>query len=96
MTKDQLLQPHIAEILRLAAKHGVHNIRVFGSVARGDADAKSDVDLLVELEAARNLLDLGGLQMDLERLLQRTVDIVTERGLRDRLRAGVLKEAVPL
>ena len=96
MTKDQLLQPHVAEIRRLAAKHGVRNIRVFGSVARGDADAESDVDLLVELEAGRNLLDLGGLQMDLESLLQRRVDVVTERGLRDRLRAGVLKEAVPL
>ncbi len=96
MIKDRLLQHHHAEIHRLAAKHGVRNIRVFGSVARGDAEAKSDVDLLVELEPGRNLLDLGGLQMDLESLLQCPVDVVTERGLRDRLRAHVLKEAVPL
>lgn len=96
MMKDQLLQPHVAEIRRLAAKHGVRNIRVFGSLARGDADTESDVDLLVELEPGRSLLDLGGLQMELESLLQRSVDVVTERGLRDRLRARVLKEAVPL
>jgi predicted nucleotidyltransferase len=96
MIEDRLLQHHPAEIHRLAAKHGVHNIRVFGSLARGDADARSDVDLLVELEPGRSLLDLGGLQMDLEALLPRRVDVVTERGLRDRLRARVLKEAVPL
>lgn len=96
MMKDRLLQRHRAAIHRLAEKHGVRNIRVFGSVARGDAEAKSDVDLLVELEPGRNLLDLGGLQMDLESLLQCPVDVVTERGLRDRLRAHVLKEAIPL
>ncbi len=96
MTKDQLLQPHVAQILHLAARHGVRNVRVFGSLARGDADADSDVDLLVELEPGRSLLDLGGLQMELEGLLRRRVDVVTERGLRDRLRDRVLKEAVPL
>lgn len=96
MRKDQLLQPHLAEILDLAAKHGVRNIRVFGSLARGDADADSDVDLLVELDAGRSLLDLGGLQMDLENLLHRRVDVVTEPGLRERLRDRVLKEAIPL
>ncbi len=68
MMKNRLVQRHHAEIHRLAEKHGVRNIRVFGSVARGDAEAKSDVDLLVELEPGRNLLDLGGLQMDLDGL----------------------------
>lgn len=96
MIIDPLLQRHLAEIHGLAARHGVRNIRVFGSLARGDADANSDVDLLVELEPGRNLLDLGGLQMDLENLLQRSVDVVTEQGLRRRLRDRVLKEAVPL
>ena len=96
MRKDDLLHAHLPDIFRLAAQYGVRNIRVFGSLARGEADAESDVDLLVELEPGRSLLDLGGLQMELQSLLQRPVDIVTERGLRERLRARVLKEAVPL
>ena len=94
--QSQLLRQHADEILRLAAKHGVQNVRVFGSLARGEARADSDVDLLVDLEAGRSLLDLGGLQMDLQALLQCPVDVVTERGLRERLRARVLREAVPL
>ena len=69
---------------------------MFGSVARGEADAKSDVDFLVEMEAGRTLLDMGGLLMDLRDLLDRPVDVVTERGLRQRIRRRVLKEAVPL
>jgi len=96
MIKDHLLSGHIDEILRLAAHYGVRNIRVFGSVARGDADADSDIDLLVDIEPGRNLLDLGGWQMELESLLQRRVDVVTERGLRKRLRVSVLKEAIAL
>ena len=54
------------EILEMAAKYGVHNVRVFGSVARGEADSASDVDLLVEMESGRSLLDLGGLLMELQ------------------------------
>ena len=72
------------------------NVRVFGSVARGAARPDSDVDVLVELEAGRRLLDLGGLLMDLQDLPGRQVDVVTEPGLRDRIRERVLKEAVPL
>ncbi len=68
------------------------NIRVFGSVARGEADSKSDIDLLVDLEPGRSLFDLGGLLMDLQDLLGHKVDVVTERGLRER----VMKEAIPL
>jgi uncharacterized protein len=71
-------------------------VRVFGSVARGDARPDSEVDLLVELEAGRSLLDLGGLLMDLQTLLDREVDVVTDKGLRDRIRARVLQEAKPL
>ncbi|HEX6901212.1 MAG TPA: nucleotidyltransferase domain-containing protein [Thermoanaerobaculia bacterium] len=84
------------EILRVAARHGAHHLRVFGSVARGEADERSDVDFLVELEKGRSLLDLGGLLMDLQDLLGRRVDVVTERGLKARIRERILGEAVPL
>jgi predicted nucleotidyltransferase len=84
------------EILRLAAKHGALNIRVFGSVATGTADDKSDVDFLVELEKGRSLFDLGGLLYELESLLQCPVDVVTEKGLHWYIRDKVLQEAKPL
>jgi len=96
MVASELLSVHRAAILRAAAQAGARNVRVFGSVARGTADAESDVDFVVDLEPGRSLLDLGGLQMELQDLLGRRVDIVTERGLRDALRARVLREAVPL
>ena len=97
MTQVQrLLTEKHDEILRIAARHGAKNIRVFGSVARGDADAASDVDVLVDMEPGRSLLDMGGLLMDLQDLLGCSVDVVTERGLRPRIRDRVLKEAVPL
>jgi hypothetical protein len=83
-------------ILALAAKHGALNVRVFGSVARNEADAQSDVDILVDLEPGRSLLDLGGLLMDLQDLLGRKVDIVTEKGLHWYIRDKVLREAVRL
>ncbi len=82
------------EILRLCAKHGARNVRVFGSTARGDSDAESDIDLLVTLEPGRSLFDLGGLQYELEQLLGCRVDVVTENGLRARIRKRVLREAV--
>ena len=84
------------EIRQIAAKHGAHNVRVFGSVARGEADSKSDIDLLVDMEPGRSLLDLGGLLMDLQELLGCKVDVVTEKGLRGRIRERVIKEAVAL
>ena len=84
------------EILQVATRHGARHVRVFGSVARGDADEKSDVDFLVEMEKGRSLLDLGGLLMDFQNLLGRPVDVVTEKGLRERIRSRVLREAVPL
>jgi predicted nucleotidyltransferase len=84
------------EIIRVATIHGARNIRVFGSVARGEADEKSDVDFLVEMEPGRSLFDLGGLLMDLQDVLGRDVDVVTERGLNPRIRDRVLKEAVAL
>jgi uncharacterized protein len=83
-----------AEILAAAARHGATNVRVFGSVARGDADAASDVDFLVDFEPGRSLLDLAGLLVDLEDLLGHRVDVVTEPGLKARIRQRVLSEAV--
>ena len=81
------------EIREIAAKHGARNVRVFGSVARGDARPDSDVDFLVDMEPGRTLLDLGGLLMDPRDLLGREVDVVTEHGLKPRIRDRVLKEA---
>lgn len=83
-------------ILALAAKHGASNVRVFGSVAEGKADDASDVDFLVDMEPGRSLFDLGGLLMDLQDLLGRKVDVVTEAGLRDRIRERVRDQAVRL
>jgi hypothetical protein len=84
------------EILQVAAKYGAHNVRVFGSVARGEADAVSDIDFLVEMEPGRSLLDLGGLQAELETVMGCHVDVVTEKGLKTRIRGRVLAEAVPV
>jgi predicted nucleotidyltransferase len=84
------------QILRLATRHGVTRVRVFGSMARGDAGPQSDVDLLVEVGALASAWFPGGLVADLEELLGRRVQVVTERGLDELLRDRVLKEAVPL
>ena len=84
------------EILRVARGHGVTGIRVFGSMARGDARADSDVDLLVDVGPNPSAWFPGGLVADLEDLLQRRVQVVTERGLDALLRERVLGEAVPL
>ena len=81
------------EIVQIARRHGATNIRVFGSVARGEADNNSDIDFLVDMEHGRSLLDLGGLLMDLQKLLGQSVDVVTEKGLRPRVRELVLREA---
>ncbi len=96
MGVNELLRTKREEILRIAARHGAHNVRVFGSVARGEADDTSDVDFLVEMEPGRSLLDLGGLLADLEGLLGRHVDVVTEQGLKPRIRTRVLNESVAL
>ncbi|MBN1920020.1 MAG: nucleotidyltransferase family protein [Anaerolineae bacterium] len=96
MSIETLLNEKRSDILQIAAQHGATNVRIFGSVARGEADAESDVDFLVTLEPGRSLLDLGALLMDLQDLLEREVDIVTEAGLRSRIRKRVLEEAKPL
>ena len=96
MSIYQQLQSKRAEILQTAAHYGAYNVRIFGSVARHEAHSESDIDFLVEMEPGRSLLDLGGLLMDLQALLGCNVDVVTEKGLRSRIRARVLREAVAL
>ncbi len=96
MNAHHLLKEKRAEILQIAERHGAKNVRVFGSVARGEADEQSDVDFIVDMEAGRSLLDLGGLWYDLNELLGVKVDLVTEKGLKKRIRERVMREAVPL
>ncbi|OGP70727.1 MAG: DNA polymerase subunit beta [Deltaproteobacteria bacterium RBG_13_58_19] len=96
MTISDLIKEKREEILRLAAKHGAYNVRVFGSVARGEAGPESDVDFLIEAGPHRTPWFPAGLIIDLEELLRCKVDVVTEKGLRERIRDRVLKEAVPL
>jgi predicted nucleotidyltransferase len=96
MALDQLLKEKRDEILRIAARYGARNVRIFGSVARHEADERSDIDFVVDLEPGRSLFDLGGLQYELEQLLDCRVDVVTQRGLKSRIRERVLREAVTL
>jgi predicted nucleotidyltransferase len=84
------------EIKQLAANYGAHNVRLFGSVARREARSDSDLDVLVDLEPDRSLFDLGGLLMELQNLMGCKVDVVTEQGLRPRIRERVLRDAIPL
>jgi uncharacterized protein len=84
------------EILGCAASYGAGNVRVFGSAARGDSGATSDVDLLVEMEPGRSLLDLVGLWQDLEDLLSTHVDVLSDGGVSPHLRERIYAEAVPL
>ena len=84
------------EILTIAQRRGAKNIRIFGSVSRHEARPDSDIDLLIDLEPERSLLDMGGLAMDLQQLLNHKVDVITEAGLRPRIRADILKDARPL
>ena len=96
MTLEQLRTNSRDQIMRHAAECGAGNVRVFGSVARGETDSRSDVDLLVDLEPGRSLLDLARLQRKLEELLATPVDVVSSRGMRARVRETVLRDALPL
>jgi len=93
---EKLLQERREAILQIAFRHGAHDVRVFGSVARREADAASDVDFLVRLEPGRTLLDHAALRIELEELLGCPVDVVTEGGIKPRIQERVMKEAVPL
>jgi uncharacterized protein len=83
-------------ILAIAAQYGARNLRVFGSVVRGEADAASDVDFLVELGPGRSLFDLGGLLMDLQEHLHCKVEVMTLTMLKSRVRERILQDALPL
>ena len=93
---EELLLPLREEILQITAKYGAYNVRVFGSVARGEAKEDSDVDFLVELEPQRSLFDYIALMQDLMKLLGRKVDIAQPDDLHELIREKVLKEAVML
>lgn len=96
MTTTDLLRSRRDHILQVAAQHGAYNVRVFGSVAREDARPESDIDFLVEMERGRSLLDLIELSQELEALLQRKVDILTDGGLSPHLEQHIHAEAVAL
>ena len=96
MTLDRRLTEKRDEVLGIAARHGAFNVRVFGSVARGEADEDSDIDLVVAFEPDRSLLDHAALWLDLQELLGCKVDVVSDRGIKPRIRDRVLREAVPL
>jgi uncharacterized protein len=85
-----------AEILRLAEVHGCRNVRIFGSVATGESRAESDLDILVDLDPGRGLLDLGGLHSDLQRLLGVEIDLIESGSIHPYIRDRVLAEAVAL
>lgn len=96
MDARQILQEKRDEILNIAAQHGAHNIRLFGSTARGENGPDSDVDLLVDTGPTTSSWFPAGLILDLERILGRRVEIVTAKGLNPYLRDQVLREAIPL
>jgi len=93
---NQCLLLNKESILRLAREHGARNVRVFGSAARGEETEDSDVDVLVEMEDGRSLVDHVALQQDLEDLLGQKVDVVTEASLHPRMRDWVFRDAMPL
>lgn len=96
MKASDIISEKRSDILRLSKLYGARNVRVFGSVARGEEEADSDIDILVELEEGRSLFDLGGLLMDLQKLLGRKVDVVTEKGLHWYIKDKILQEARPI
>jgi predicted nucleotidyltransferase len=92
----ETLQAHRRTIIDLATSHGARNVRVFGSTARGDSRPSSDIDLLVEIEPGRTLLDVIALEQDLEELLGRSVEVLTDGGLSPYLQKRILAEAAVL
>ncbi|MBL8107833.1 MAG: nucleotidyltransferase family protein [Anaerolineales bacterium] len=96
MDPKTLIKVHRNEILNIASRNGAVNVRILGSVARGDYDSNSDIDFLVNLQAGRSLMDLARMLRELNTLLNHPVDVVTEAGLRPRIKSQVLKEAQPL
>jgi len=96
MPISKILTEKREEILRIAMKHGARNLRIFGSYARGEERTDSDIDLLVEMERNRSLLDVIAIKHDLEDLIQRKVDVVTENAISPYLKENILKSAIPI
>lgn len=96
MKAQQIIRKRREEILKLASAHGAYNVRVFGSVARGEDTESSDVDFLVSMEQGRNLFDQAGLLSDLQELLGRKVDVATDDSLYWLIRRRILREAKPV
>jgi uncharacterized protein len=96
VTLDQLLCEKRDDIKRIAARHGAYNIRVFGSVARDEAGPESDIDILIDVGPTTSSWFPAGLILDLEELLGRRVEVITEKALNPELRDHVLREAIPL
>ena len=94
-TLDQI-RNHRKAILQMAEKYGIRRVRVFGSVVRQAATAESDVDILVDFEPGRSLLDQVGFEQDLEALLGCKVEVLAEGGISPHLESRILQEAVPL
>lgn len=96
MDNQTLLKTKKDMILEAARRHGAINVRIFGSTARGEDDSQSDIDFLVDLEPGRSILDHAALLVKLQQLLGPKVDVVSERGIKNRIRDKILREAVPL
>jgi predicted nucleotidyltransferase len=96
VTLEQLLREKRDDIKRIAARHGAYNLRVFGSVARGEAGPESDIDLLIDVGPTTSSWFPAGLILDLEDLLGWRVEVITEKALNPELRDHVLREAIAL
>lgn len=96
MSPTDILNRHRNEILKIAAKHGAYNIRLFGSLARGEATDESDIDLLVSMKKGRTYFDLVGLWQELEEFLGCKVDVLTDGAVNPYLKKQILAEARPL
>ena len=96
METDAILQDRRLDILQIATSHGARTVRIFGSMARGEAGPDNDIDILVNLNPGRSLLDIVAIKQDLEDLLGRKVDVVTEAAISPYIREQVLKEAIDL
>ena len=96
MTLEELRSRYRSRILEIAEKRGARNVRVFGSIARGEQRSDSDIDILVDFQPGRSLLDLTGLWLDLEEALGSKVDVVSSRGLKPRVERDIMRDAIPL
>jgi len=92
----KLIQKYRSQIMEIAGKYGASNVRIIGSVARGEARENSDIDFLVSFEPGRTLLDHAGLIIDLEALLERKIDVASDGGLKERYKDEILQDAVEL